>query len=92
MNHSRRSLGGAERRVAPGGAGSSPAVSATSKKVLRRMLRDRDRRLHEYDACRAHRLLHLLLPWSLGDYRRLDAERREIRHRLKAHTRADGIT
>lgn len=48
-----RRLGGADHHLASGGVGSSPTGSAFPKTdckvTLRRMLRDRDRKLKDYD-------------------------------------------
>lgn len=77
----KRGVGGAARRVAPASGGSSPPVSikTRSRKVLRRMLADRDRalsRLEYYKTfCPGHPLR--------TDWERLDTERRTIRNRLK---------
>jgi len=82
-----RSLGGAERRVAPGGVGSSPAdltfPATNNKKVLRRMLRDRDRILCDWDAGN-DTIRRYLSGLKQPDYLRLDNERRLIRLKLKS--------
>lgn len=74
----RRSLGGAEQRGVHAGVGSSPTVS-TSKKVLRRMLRDRDRKITA---------LSKRGWWNhkkMEEKNRLDKERKEIRLRIKKY-------
>lgn len=74
----RRSLGGAEQRGGRAGVGSSPTVS-TNKKVLRRMLRARDRKITE------------LSKWGwwnrkkMEEKTRLDKERKDIRLRIKKY-------
>jgi len=90
MKESRRRLGGADRRVAAGGVGSSPAVSTfpntNSKKVLRKMLSDRDRRLSLWDRANPNmqRILQRMLKHKcLKEYEQWDAERKLIREKLK---------
>ena len=81
---SKHGVGGAARRIASGGVGSSPAVSIireTRKRVLRRMLSDRDRRLCEFDRKTCKETMRRYYP----DLARLDAERREIRRKLKEY-------
>lgn len=83
-----RRLGGEDRRVAPGGAGSSPAGSVwpktNNKKTLRSMLRARDKLLVYWDHFNGG---VFDLPWWFTgqvDIVRLDNERRLIRLKLKS--------
>lgn len=75
----RRRLGGADRREASGGVGSSPAVSV---KTLRRMLRLRDRKIAwhlwgaEYMGPKARERVR-------REVDKLDQERKGIRNRIK---------
>lgn len=92
----KRSLGGAEHRPRTGGPGSSPGVSFDccilpgDRTVLRRMLRDCDRKLWFYDQARAAcvRSVGYVRPDFLDHLHLFDARRREIRQRLKE--RRDG--
>jgi hypothetical protein len=75
-------VGGEAHRLATGGVGSSPAVSIKEDriKVLRKMLRDRDRLLTEWHTVWKRK--HFA---GINQKRCLqwDAERREIRERIK---------
>jgi hypothetical protein len=85
------SLGGAEHRLRSGGTGSSPVgpimeLKTTSKKVLREMLRDRDRKIGRvYLWITSARAGHMrrIQPWS--EFIRLDAERKQIRLAIKEY-------
>lgn len=79
-------VGGAARRVAPGGVGSSPAVSIkeTRVKVLRHMLRIRDRWLQPWQdvwnrKSFSHKDQRQFVQW--------DSERQAIRERIKEVSR-----
>ncbi len=83
MSKPRRGVGGAAQRENSRSVGSSPAVSIKETRiaVLRRMLRDRDRKLS------ASRFLSRFLyvgGSSRRDFIRLDGERLAIRERIKA--------
>ena len=73
-------LGGADHR-GNGGAGSSPAEQISpktnNKKILRRMLRSRDKQLSYYDKYNVYVIFKRI------DYIKLDFERKLIRHKLK---------
>lgn len=81
-------LGGADHRLATGGAGSSPAGSIWPKTniraKLRFMLKSRDRQLHDWD--QFHGGIFDLPWWFTGqqDVLKLDNERKLIREKLKS--------
>lgn len=84
MKNTGRGLGGAERRVATGSAGSSPAVP-TTQRARRKRLRWLDAKLRHFDdptnGPRVGNWTFLkkdkkMLAW--------DAERRAVRHAIKA--------
>lgn len=77
---SRISLGGAERRVAPEGAGSSPASSSHAA------LRSLDRKIARLDMQSSqlrYQVLGGLAELLRNDRRKLDLERKETRRELK---------
>lgn len=79
-------VGGAARRVAPGGSGSSPDESAfpttNSKYRLRRMLAHRDREL-TYWQWNKQWIRPALRPEVLKVCLKMDQERRLIREKIK---------
>ena len=88
MSDLERSLGGAERQLATGGDGSSPSapIKTRNLKVLRRMLRDRDRKLRWYDMYRKK------FPEIMTNQAQaLDCERKMIREIIKSRRIACGI-
>ena len=78
-----RRLGGADRRVALGGAGSSPAdsINETRQGSLRRMLRKRDAVLSDFDDKHKRKYMSARLVMY---FRKVDAERRAIREKMKS--------
>lgn len=77
MVKSKRSLGGAERRVAPAGVGSSPTAS-----TLRKRLRKLDRKITELKKhTRFWWRVTASTRWELEE---LDRKRKEVREQLKA--------
>ena len=79
-------LGGADRRLATGGVGSSPTGSVwpktNSKEKLRRMLRDRDRILSHWDRL-PDQVVSRRHIYGLA-MKKVDDERKAIRCKLKS--------
>ena len=86
MKSAKHSVGGAAHRLATGGVGSSPAVSIKERrvKVLRHMLRTRDRWLQPWHDIWNRRSFSFL---NQRQFLQWDAERKAIRERIKELSR-----